>query len=96
MLDDVLKEADGLVHGARNKTYGHPLDDYRRVVDIFRAITGIELTPDAGALFMLSVKLARLGHNYEQDLAHRDSIVDAAGYLWCFGVISEALGKSTT
>jgi hypothetical protein len=45
---------------------------------------------------MLSVKLARLGHNFEQDLVHRDSIVDAAGYLWCFGMISEALGRSTT
>lgn len=94
MLDDVLKEADLLVHGDRNKTYGHPLDDYKRVVDIFRAITGIELTAEAGALFMLCVKLARLGHNFEQHLIHRDSIIDAAGYLWCFAQIAEADGMS--
>ena len=94
MLDDILKEADRIVHGPRNEAYGHPIDDYSRVVAIFRHISGIELSPDDGALFMIAVKLARLANNREAGIIHRDSLVDAAGYLWVFGQIAEARGKT--
>ena len=94
MLDDILKEADRIVHGPRNEAYGHPIDDYSRVVATFRLISGVELTPEEGALFMVAVKLARLANNFEQGIVHRDSLVDAAGYLWVFGQIAQARGKT--
>jgi hypothetical protein len=94
LLDDILKEADALVHGTRNESYGHPIDDYSRVVDIFRMISGVELHPEEGALFMVAVKLARLRHNYEAGIIHRDSLIDAAGYLWVFAQIVESRGKT--
>jgi hypothetical protein len=94
MLDDILKEADSIVHGPRNKDYGHPIDDYSRVVAIFTLISGIELSPEEGALFMVAVKLARLANNLEQGIIHRDSLVDCAGYLWVFAQIAEARGKT--
>jgi len=94
VLDDILKEADRIVHGPRNSDYGHPIDDYSRVVEIFRMISGVELHPEEGALFMVAVKLARLRHNYEAGIIHRDSLVDAAGYLWVFAQIVESRGKT--
>lgn len=94
LLDDILKEADRIVHGPRNESYGHPIDDYSRVVEIFRMISGVELHPEEGALFMVAVKLARLRHNYEAGIIHRDSLIDAAGYLWVFAQIVEARGKT--
>ena len=92
MLDDILKEADAIVHGPRNDAYGHPIDDYTRVVEIFRMISGAKLTPADGALFMVAVKLARLAHNMKAGYIHRDSLIDAAGYLWVFAQIAEAEG----
>jgi len=94
VLDDILKEADRIVHGPRNSDYGHPIDDYSRVVEIFRMLSGVELHPEDGALFMVAVKLARLRHNYEAGIIHRDSLVDAAGYLWVFAQIVESRGKT--
>lgn len=94
MLDDILKEADRIVHGPRNESYGHPIDDYSRVVATFAQISGITLSPEEGALFMVAVKLARLATNLEKGIIHRDSLVDAAGYLWVFAQIAEARGKT--
>ena len=93
MLDDILKEADRIVHGPRNDSYGDPIDDYSKVVAIFRTLTGVDLDPEEGALFMVAVKLARLAKNHDTGTAHRDSLVDAAGYLWVYGSIMEARGK---
>lgn len=92
VVDNALRTADGLVHRDRNERYSAPHDDYRRVVDIFRAITGHELTPEEGALFMVAVKLARLAHNQQKGKLHLDSLVDAAGYLWCIGEIMDHRG----
>lgn len=96
MLDDILKEADAIVHGPRNDAYGHPIDDYTRVVEIFRMISGVDIHPEEGALFMVAVKLARLAHNIEAGIVHRDSLVDTAGYLWVFAQIAQARGKTIT
>ena len=86
-MDDVLREAERLTHGERNASYGPPDEDYARVVDIFRALTGIPLTASDGALFMLAVKLARISKHHLADSVHKDSVVDACGYLWVYGMI---------
>jgi hypothetical protein len=86
--DSITADAHKLVYGDRQYVYSHPAIDYGRTVDIFRAITGIEMTPEEGALFMAAVKLSRIAYGLEQmhpaELV-RDSIVDLAGYaevLW--------------
>lgn len=83
---EILLEAHDLVNGARQNSYGHPSDDYRKVCDIFCAITGIELDVSEAILFMVSVKLARLRTNLESDVIHHDSLVDALGYLTCLNM----------
>jgi hypothetical protein len=80
---EILTEAYQLITGDRNRDYDHPLDDYQKVVDIYRALTGIDLSVEQAILFMVSVKMARIRTNLERDVLHRDSVVDAAGYLGC-------------
>lgn len=80
---EILLEAHHLITGDRNRDYDHPLDDYEKVVEIFHALTGIDLTVEQALLFMVSVKMARLRTNLDRGVLHRDSIVDAAGYLGC-------------
>lgn len=84
---EALVEAFELITGPRQAAYSHPEDDYSRVVRIFEAITGVQLTAEQGILFMVSVKLARLAHNLDAGKYHHDSLVDAAGYLGCLAMV---------
>lgn len=93
---EILREAEALITGPRQDAYSHPSDDYRRVRDIFEGITGISLSIDQAILFMVAVKLARLGHNLAEGRLHRDSIVDAVGYLGCLSIHLESEGVEGT
>ena len=86
---EILLEAHRLVNGPRQKDYGHPADDYQKVSDIFYSITGIDLSVSEAILFMVSVKLARLRTNLENDTIHHDSLVDAMGYLACLNMAAK-------
>jgi hypothetical protein len=85
--DSTLHEAHSLVYGARGELYAHPAEDYQRTVIIFEQLTGIKLTPEDGILFMLSVKMSRLGHAHQNNFPsekRRDTVVDGEGYLDCY------------
>ena len=86
---EILLEAHRLVNGPRQIDYGHPADDYQKVSDIFYSITGIDLSVSEAILFMVSVKLARLRTNLENDTIHHDSLVDALGYLTCLNMAAQ-------
>lgn len=86
---EILNEAYKLVNGPRQNDYGHPADDYKKVSDIFYAITGVSLSVSEAILFMVSVKLARLRTNLENDKIHHDSLVDALGYLACLNMAAK-------
>jgi hypothetical protein len=83
---DILLDAYDLVIGDRQKAYSHPSDDYAKVATIFESLTGVKLTIEQALLFMVSVKFARLRTNLEAGRLHRDSVVDAAGYLACLSM----------
>lgn len=84
---DLLIRAYDLITGDRQNDYQHPADDYRKVCDIFRSITGIEMTVEQAILFPLAMKLARMRTNLDQGKWHEDSVVDAMGYLGCLAMI---------
>jgi hypothetical protein len=82
----VLTEAQGLVHGARNDAYGHPLDDFSRTAAMASAMLAHKLkeplTAEEVGMFMVCVKLSR-----QVNAPKRDNMVDGAGYCetvqWC-------------
>jgi hypothetical protein len=95
MKESILQEAQRLITGPRQATYSHPYDDYSKVIEIFKALTGVQLTLEQALLFMVSVKFARLRTNLAQGKFHRDSAVDAAGYLGCLELVVDIKANST-
>lgn len=93
---NILLEAHHLITGPRQQAYSHPTDDYTKVRDIFEAITGVALTVEQAILFMLAVKMARLRTNLANNELHRDSLVDALGYLGCLSMHMENTGAPGT
>jgi hypothetical protein len=82
--DSILLEAHELITGPRNSLYGPFPEDYGQVVDIFRALTGHDLTAVDGCLFMVAVKLSRFRSGCAAGLDPadlRDSLTDAGGYI---------------
>lgn len=95
LWDSPAADAFMLVHGQGSDTrgglYGPPWDDYALTTSLYGQMTGIELSPVEGILFMVAVKLSRLSYGIAQDFPVemlRDHFVDAIGYLDCaFGVM---------
>lgn len=91
--DSITADAHALVYGDRGALYDHPAVDYQRTVDLFNTmVEGADLTAAEGVVFMLCVKLSRLGNGIEQGFPPemlRDTIVDLAGYAEClYGVMT--------
>jgi hypothetical protein len=78
-----LKEVTGIVTKDRNNVYGPPEDSFKVIAaywDVYLKHSKVA-TVDAAdvAIMMALMKMARLTFNKR----HRDSAVDAAGYLAC-------------
>jgi hypothetical protein len=71
-----LGTADGLVD-ERGKEYGDLDANFYRICSIFRAMTGVDLSPREAALFLLAVKLARLRTSPRKP----DTYLDGINYL---------------
>lgn len=77
----ILEEAQSLVYGDRQASYGHPFDDYTRTARMWEAILGMTpytITPRVACLMMAAVKISR-----EVNKPKRDNLVDLAGYAAC-------------
>jgi hypothetical protein len=81
--DTILTAAARIVDDDRERTYGDPGRNLRAISDLWdswlvaRGWSGPGLTTDDVASMMVLLKLARLAN----DPAHRDSQIDACGYL---------------
>lgn len=80
----VLREAESLITGDRNKAYGSPTQNFTNTAEIWTALIrhklkdGEVLTPAEVASFMIGLKLARTVGEPK-----RDNWVDMAGYAGC-------------
>jgi hypothetical protein len=83
--ETVLHEAERIIYGDREMTYGHPSKNLWTIARLWTAyvdaasdnsLQGKEFTAKDVALMMILVKTARLANND----SHRDSVVDICGY----------------
>ena len=77
----ILKEANTIIYGDREKTYGHPSKNLETIATMWNAYINAKpnhehLTAKDVAAMMVLLKTARLANNPE----HRDSLVDICGY----------------
>lgn len=90
--DQILDTAKSLISGDRQETYGDAADDFTRTGKMWAAILGVDtVTPEQVALCMAAVKIGRLCHTP----THRDSWIDACGYLALGGDIADATARET-
>ena len=81
---NILREAEGLVYGDRQKQYSHPSSDYAKTAKMWTGILleklrpDIEITAKEAVLMMVAMKISR-----EQFKHKRDNIVDGIGYFVC-------------
>jgi len=83
----ILDQAKAIIYGDREKTYGEPGKNLRLIAGYWtehlnsrfgeEGLPTVSLTPDDVCIMMVALKLARLAN----DPTHRDSQVDAGGYL---------------
>lgn len=81
---NILKEADGLVHGGRGVDYGHPIDDFSRTAAMWSAILGFPVTAEKVGLCMVAVKISR-----QCNAPKADNLVDGAGYFETVNMVIE-------
>lgn len=87
---NILEEANTIIHGARNKDYGHPADNHQTTADMVRAYikrrhgADIPLTARDICHFNILQKVSR-----DANAPKRDSLVDIAGYAGNIEMIAE-------
>lgn len=90
MKEKILEEAASNISGARNETYGPPIEDFECQAVMMSAyltrVNGYLVTVRASdiASLMIIVKLARQAH-----ASKRDNWVDIAGYAGCGGEVND-------
>jgi len=85
---EVLREAECLITGDRNRTYGEPMENFENIARLFNTFLryklkdGAEITPGDTAGLMILVKLAR-----EMSGPKEDNKVDMIGYAACWAEV---------
>lgn len=78
----VLEEAQTIIYGDREKTYGHPAKNLKTIANMWNAYlnnmddANFSVTAKDVAAMMMLVKVAR----FANDPSHRDNLVDVCGY----------------
>lgn len=90
------REAEKLVLGDRNASYGSPADDYRKTAKVWSGLLanklkdGVEITPKEAVLMMAALKLSREMFRHKDD-----NLTDAHGYLLCASWIETGVKPET-
>jgi hypothetical protein len=81
--ENVLQEAQRIIYGDREQTYGSPSKNLETIAQMWNAYTGAlnkdthQLNAQDVAVMMVLLKIARLANQPD----HRDSLVDGVGYF---------------
>jgi hypothetical protein len=78
----ILAEAETIIYGDREKTYGHPAKNLKTIANMWNAYlnnmddANFNVSAKDVAAMMMLVKVAR----FANDPSHRDNLVDVCGY----------------
>lgn len=78
----ILTEAETIIYGDREKTYGHPAKNLKTIANMWNAYlnnmddANFNVSAKDVAAMMMLVKVAR----FANDPSHRDNLVDVCGY----------------
>lgn len=75
-LPSITKEAENIIFGDREATYGEPNKNLLMIANLWSAYLGTKLTATQVCDMMILLKVARLKNSPQ----HRDSMVDIVGY----------------
>lgn len=82
MSENLGREAEKLVLGDRNASYGPPRQDYEKTAKIWSGILlpilKRDITAEEAMLMMVGLKLSREAFKHKDD-----NLIDAHGYLLC-------------
>jgi hypothetical protein len=81
---EILKEAEALINGDREKDYGTPQESFGCIAKMWSAYIGMDVDAADVCLMMALLKIARLRNG-----PHRDSSRDGAGYMAIGAEMSE-------
>jgi DNA-binding transcriptional regulator GbsR (MarR family) len=73
---EVLAIAGNLINGERQAHYGTPQDNFGTTAEMWEAYLGRDISPADVCHMMALLKIARLKRG-----PHRDSSIDACGYM---------------
>lgn len=74
--ESVLSEANRIIYGDREKTYGSPSKNLKVIAKFWGEYLGTKLSAQDVCVMMILLKAARLRNTP----GHRDSVVDICGY----------------
>lgn len=95
MAETVLEEAQRIIYGDREKTYGHPAKNFENTAVFWRAWLFAKhgaappLDVEDVAMMMVLLKLARQAHGHK-----RDNLVDLCGYAACVQKVLDYGGQA--
>ena len=75
-LPSITEEAENIIFGDREATYGAPSKNLLMIADLWSAYLGTEVSATQVCDMMILLKVARLKNSPQ----HRDSMVDIVGY----------------
>lgn len=95
MTQTVMAEAEQIIYGDREQTYGHPAKNFEataRLWESYLVNKGYDVcfTPEDVAMFMVLLKMARQQHQNK-----RDNLVDMIGYVGCIQKIADYHNNGT-
>jgi hypothetical protein len=89
---EALREAARIISGERDKQYGKPEDNFKRIAKIWSVTLGVEITNEDVAMMMVGLKLARYA---SKSGFQPDTWVDIAGYAACGYEVGSLESKKT-
>ncbi|OHT67801.1 DUF6378 domain-containing protein [Mycobacteroides chelonae] len=90
MTETVLQEAERIINGARQESYGPPEQSLGAIAELWSPYLKLDLSARDVANLMILLKVARSKQGF-----HRDSYVDIAGYAGLTEKLSVEPGRPT-